>query len=543
MVGLLWFFVRGVKGRRVDGYEYCRGCGYCLEGLDGPGACVECGVVLIGDGAKKGAVFVGRRVWRKWCFLWGVLCLGFCLLIGIGGQLVGMSDKPMWWLIWELGSLEEGEGKYREVLWEEIEERYKRDGFSSDVDGLFDLAIEEVDKVLRDEITKTEAEFANSKGDGSLGLVLNHSGRLVKWLWRDGLLDAAQKEKYLKETISLRLVGKRRVSQGFSVLGIDLERVEAGGFFYQDRTLDIVEGKILRGFTPLVVDVTYRLKKLKYGGRELWDEKKGEVVLQREAIAVLKCGVGEVFRWPRLWTNFSKNVGDMKLGDHEMALLVEYEVKDRFGDGVFKWEEVVRQKVSLVDHDREVVDIVKDVAFFKRLCGRLREGFLWRDKIKNEETGKFVEKVGFGIVHFYEGDAYIKKFVGNNRSDWDKNFLEDLEKFEYEFDERLSKIDVYFDIYVISEDGSEKPVVTREFRGGNQYVKQSVMSGLVKESGVGEGLLRLASDLPLVESGGFDIILRANIEAGVRFGMNKKVWGGDDIVINGVVVESEPAFE
>ena len=61
VVVLLWFFVKGVIGRRVDGYEYCRGCGFvglsgfcwgrarCWAGpTDGCLGVIFCGVLGVG---------------------------------------------------------------------------------------------------------------------------------------------------------------------------------------------------------------------------------------------------------------------------------------------------------------------------------------------------------------------------------------------------------------------------------------------------------------------------------------------------------------
>ena len=99
VVGFLCFLRLGFRGRRVDDYEYCRACGYCLEGLDGPTACVECGGELV----SEGRVFVGIKVFRKRCFLWAVLWVSLFWGIGILGQSVWLGSRPVGWLVREAG--------------------------------------------------------------------------------------------------------------------------------------------------------------------------------------------------------------------------------------------------------------------------------------------------------------------------------------------------------------------------------------------------------------------------------------------------------
>ena len=97
--GFLVMVVLGFWGRKVDGYSYCRRCGYCLEGMDGPRRCVECGAGL----DDKGSVFVGLRVRKKGCFVWGILWLAVMFGWGNVGLMVEVGDRPVGWLMHDLG--------------------------------------------------------------------------------------------------------------------------------------------------------------------------------------------------------------------------------------------------------------------------------------------------------------------------------------------------------------------------------------------------------------------------------------------------------
>ena len=68
--------------------------------LTEPGNCVECGAGL----KVKGCAYLGKQVFRKRCFLWGVLSL----VLGVGVWYVvpeiRVGDRPLSWLVWEAES-------------------------------------------------------------------------------------------------------------------------------------------------------------------------------------------------------------------------------------------------------------------------------------------------------------------------------------------------------------------------------------------------------------------------------------------------------
>ena len=116
---LLGFLVWGIRGRVVDGYVYCVGCDYCLEGLDGPRECVECG----GDLLEAGRTYVGRRV-----RVWGRVFNGFLYLvllsgIGVGVRVLPEGYKPTGWIFrgievndWWEEDVDEFEDGLRELM-------------------------------------------------------------------------------------------------------------------------------------------------------------------------------------------------------------------------------------------------------------------------------------------------------------------------------------------------------------------------------------------------------------------------------------------
>ena len=164
VVGFFLFFVKGFRGRKIDDFLYCVGCGYCLEGLSEPLSCVECGKKLGVDGSVVEGCWVRRMdmFWKGFVF---VLVM---LIWGIGGQMVPDKHKPVGWQIVDVKSqcdrfekagynpkgyrtcrpLSPGEAEVSQ-FWKKMSDEYLSGKLnSSDTELVFKFSIVEIGSVL-----------------------------------------------------------------------------------------------------------------------------------------------------------------------------------------------------------------------------------------------------------------------------------------------------------------------------------------------------------------------------------------------------------
>ena len=199
-IGLfVWQVILGFRGRRVGDVCYCGGCGYCLTGLDGPRACVECGFDF---GNGKG-VLVGEKRFLKGHFLRGLMGLVLCFGFSFGVGMVEAKDRPLGWLLWEMGRLDDdvdyasclvndGGALFSEVG-RRIDEREMGVGESG---VLFEFLL----RWIEDGVSKQYSEVRSFGPTDSTGL--------IDRLWREKYLNDEQILRLFKASFKVELSGR-----------------------------------------------------------------------------------------------------------------------------------------------------------------------------------------------------------------------------------------------------------------------------------------------------------------------------------------------
>ena len=557
----LWLLFLGFRGRVVDGYDYCRRCGYCLEGLRGDastglkvGACVECGAVLVGEGARKGAVVVGRRVRRKGVFLWGVFVLCFCLGIGVGGQMVEDRYKPLGWLIYDLDDLQELDERVEgdvfsdwsekhELIWDEIKKRHQDNGFSDgEVLMVYGGAIRELDFYEKSKVWRGKGggwDYAGLFSSNPFEMRC-YGGFLIERFWVKGRLDEEQRLMYLKRAVIGEIGGIRndRLVRSFEMAGVGFNFERFGDLFWGKRVSKTKWAK-LPGITLETL-----LKRLEFGGQVLWDETMEERRTWRVIPSYYE--VPSYHAIDQIWGDCRERAKDLKNGVYSMRLFVEHEARDRVSGDVYRWEEVVERDFELVDGVDDVVEVLKNKRFDREFEKRMR----WM-KLAVNDTGEDTyhellwQAIGFNFevsgLNYYDQDE-DEELEDDAYEGLDDEALEamlDKEDREAElFAEWFDKVDVCFDVYVVGEGGRLIAFGTcLSTNDGVQIVGEhlGVVAGEVS-------LLKVSDEIVKYKGCEVELLIRPNVRGAVLYSGKEQVWGGRAFKIKGKVLDWKEAM-
>ena len=503
-VGAVYFLYRLWRGSRrvlVDDYLYCRGCGYCLEGMEGEvfgKACVECGAELRGEGdVRKGRrVFVeGKKIWR------GVFVLVFCLLWGLGVREISLEDRPTGWLIYELGAefkgppavnlLEIDEEElldlmrgfdeniwhvdgYQEV-WDEVGRRFEAKRLRGDeIDVLINLCLE-----LRDgSVVSYEIDE-----DSSYESYLSPVRSFLSLMFDKKLMSDEVMLKYLETMFVFEMEGRDRVRGDFEKYRMELE-LGTGKEVYSDEMEDL--GMVIKN----------RLVAMRFNGEVIEAEAYEkfshiEVAEFEDDYAVFMVDWRKVFG-----AGYLKGEG---VGEGVLEMEVEMVLSYKGAEEIGRWRVKGEVKVEIVPADVFVVTEVVDESLRGGMIDRIR-GVKLEERVCGDHFHLNVEMgyMGKGAEHdwvcdvilvgsdgeiYYEA-AYVLK-GGEIWRDWDG----DVGDGDYGFED--------------AELMEKNPVFRR------------------KESVVGKK---------------YDVVFRANVSSARNTENVERVWVSGDVIFRGMTV-------